>query len=93
MLRISCPYCGERDEPEFVCGGPSHIPRPDPEANDETWTSYLYVRDNPVGILCERWLHLYGCNRWFNVARDTRTHEVLKVYRMGEARPNLGKRT
>ena len=28
MLRIPCPYCGVRDEPEFIFGGPSHITRP-----------------------------------------------------------------
>ncbi len=46
--------------------------------------------DNPKGMLYERWLHEYGCGRWFNVARDTVTHEVRAVYRMGDARPMLG---
>jgi heterotetrameric sarcosine oxidase delta subunit len=47
------------------------------------------VRQNPAGIQFERWLHLYACGRWFNVARDTRTHEILKVYSMGEPKPAL----
>ena len=89
MLRISCPYCGERDEPEFVFGGPSHVTRPGLEADDETWTGYLFNRDNPVGLHFERWLHAYGCGRWFNVARNTLTHEILAVYAMGDPRPEL----
>ena len=28
MLRIECPWCGTRDEPEFAYGGESHISRP-----------------------------------------------------------------
>ena len=28
MLRIPCPYCGVRDEPEFFFGGPAHVTRP-----------------------------------------------------------------
>ena len=89
MLRISCPYCGERDEPEFVFGGPSHVMRPGLEADDEIWTGYLFNRDNPVGLHFERWLHAYGCGRWFNVARNTLTHEILAVYAMGDPRPEL----
>jgi sarcosine oxidase, subunit delta len=87
MLRIPCPYCGVRDEPEFAFGGPSHIVRPPPTADDVTWTDYLYVRDNPAGIHFERWCHAYGCGRWFNVARSTITHEIMAVYRMGEPKP------
>jgi heterotetrameric sarcosine oxidase delta subunit len=87
MLRISCPYCGERDEPEFTFGGPTHVTRPTPEVDDATWTSYLFTRENPVGVHFERWLHAYGCNRWFNIARNTLTHDVLAVYAMGEPKP------
>jgi heterotetrameric sarcosine oxidase delta subunit len=89
MLRIPCPYCGVRDEPEFTFGGPSHITRPAAEATDAEWSDYLFNRDNPKGIHYERWLHAYGCARWFNVARHTVTHEILAVYRMGERKPEL----
>ena len=39
MLLIPCPYCGERAESEFSCGGEAHIARPaDPEkVSDEDW--------------------------------------------------------
>jgi sarcosine oxidase, subunit delta len=87
MLRITCPYCGVRDELEFTFGGPSHVTRPAVEVNDAVWADYLFNRDNPKGIHYERWLHSFGCGRWFNVARDTETHEIRAVYRMGEAKP------
>lgn len=89
MLRMPCPYCGERDELEFVFGGTSHIARPAFEVDDSTWTEYLFVRDNPAGAHFERWLHVYGCGRWFNVARNTLTHEILQIYSMGDPKPEL----
>jgi sarcosine oxidase, subunit delta len=92
MLRIPCLYCGTRDESEFAFGGPSHLERPAFEADDATWTAYLFYRENPVGIQFERWVHLYGCGRWFNVARHTVTHEILKVYRMGDPKPEVAGR-
>ena len=89
MLQIDCPYCGRRDESEFRCGGESHITRPAPETGDAAWSDYLFNRNNPRGIQFERWCHDYGCGQWFNVARDTVTHEVHVVYRMGEAAPEV----
>ncbi len=89
MLRIPCPYCGTRDELEFIFGGPAHVTRPPFESDDETWTSYLYTRENPAGIQYERWLHVYGCGRWFNVARDTVTHEIATTYLMGSPKPDM----
>ncbi len=89
MLRINCPYCGVRDETEFVFSGPSHVTRPTPESDDQTWTSYLFSRRNPAGLHLERWGHLYGCGRWFNVARDTTTHEILATYVLGAPPPGL----
>jgi len=91
MLRIPCPYCGERDEGEFVFGGQSHIARP-PQTmatGDREWAEYLFYRDNPRGLHHERWQHRYGCRQWFNLARDTVTHEIRALYRMDEAPPDL----
>jgi sarcosine oxidase subunit delta len=90
MLRIPCPHCGVRDEPEFVFGGPAHIARPAHTCSDEQWSDYLHSRENPKGVHLERWCHLYGCNRWFNVARDTLTHRILTVYAMGSTPPPIG---
>ncbi len=90
MMQLSCPWCGPRDESEFVCGGTTHIARP-ALASDEEWGEYLFFRDNPRGLHRERWRHAYGCGQWFNVARHTVTHEVVSVYVMGAAPPAAGK--
>lgn len=89
MLQITCPWCGARDEAEFRCGGEGHIVRPsNPEAaSDPEWARYLFYRTNPRGVHFERWVHHRGCGQWFNVARDTTTHEILAVYGMDEAPP------
>jgi heterotetrameric sarcosine oxidase delta subunit len=87
MMLLSCPWCGPRDEWEFVCGGSAHIARPPPEATDAEWGEYLFFRDNPKGLHHERWRHTHGCGQWFNVARHTVTHQVVWVYAMGEAPP------
>jgi sarcosine oxidase subunit delta len=87
MMQIRCPWCGVRDENEFVCGGASHIVRPPLEADDKAWGEYLFFRDNPKGVHHERWRHAYGCGQWFNMARDTVSHEILSVYAMTEAPP------
>ena len=89
MLRIPCPHCGTRDESEFVFGGQSHITRPPFSATDTQWCEYLYMRENPKGIHCERWQHAFGCGRWFNIARHTVTHEILAIYAMGAPRPDI----
>lgn len=62
------------------------------ECTDAEWAGYLFNRENPKGVHYERWLHAYGCGRWFNVARNTITHEILAVYRMGERQPTLQER-
>ena len=89
MLLIPCPWCGPRDETEFHYGGQAHVAYPaDPNAvDDDAWAAYLFMRDNPKGPFPERWSHSLGCRRWFNVLRDTVTHQILAVYRAGEPRP------
>ncbi len=86
MLRIKCPWCGERDQTEYQFGGEGHITRPENPAmaGDAEWADYLFYRENPMGIHYERWVHSYGCRQWFNVARNTVTHEIIEVYKMGE---------
>jgi sarcosine oxidase, subunit delta len=87
MMQIPCICCGLRDENEFVCGGTSHLSRPPLESDDEEWGRYLFFRDNPKGRHLERWRHVLGCGQWFNVVRDTVTHEVRGVYGMLESPP------
>ena len=87
MLRIPCPFCGERDETEFRPGGEILEPRPQLDAGDDAWSDYLFFRDNPRGLVHERWFHSYGCGQWFNVVRDTVTHRIHKVCGSVEPRP------
>jgi sarcosine oxidase subunit delta len=89
MLLIPCPFCGEREETEFRCGGEAHILRPKQPASlpDDRWADFLFMRSNPKGLHLERWCHAHGCGRWFNLARDTVSDRIVEVYRMGEPRP------
>ena len=91
MLLTPCPWCGPRDEIEFHYGGEAHIARPaDPGAlDDAAWAEYLFMRNNPKGPFAERWVHSAGCRRWFNIVRDTATHRILAVYKIGEKPPQL----
>lgn len=91
MLLIPCPWCGPRDEAEFSCGGEAHILTPSAPASvtDAAWADYLYMRANPKGLYRERWLHTFGCRRWFNVLRDTTTERIHAVYRIGEPPPDV----
>ena len=94
MLLIPCPYCGERDESEFSYGGEAHIARPaEPDAlSDAEWADYVFMQSNVKGVFLERWCHSHGCRRWFNLARDTVTYEILGAYEMGKKPPKLPER-
>ena len=91
MLLIPCPWCGPRDEVEFRYGGEAHIARPaDPAAlDDSAWAEYLFMRSNPKGPFAEHWAHSAGCRRWFHVVRDTATHRIFAVYKIGETPPGI----
>ncbi len=79
MLKIPCPFCGDRYESEFAHGGPVKSRRPDStsEIRDRDWVEYLTVPPNPIGPVEERWWHVRGCGSWFTLTRDTATHELL----------------
>ena len=87
MMQIPCICCGPRDENEFICGGTSHLQRPSLTESDEAWGHYLFFRENPKGLHLERWRHVHGCGLWFNLARDTMTHEIKCVYAITDAPP------
>ncbi|MGO1117996.1 sarcosine oxidase subunit delta [Rhodovibrionaceae bacterium A322] len=93
MFKIDCPHCGPRDEIEFSYGGEAHISRPEntDELSDAEWAEFVFMRANTKGPFLERWNHSHGCRRWFNVARDTVTYEILGVYPMGGKAPKLPK--
>ncbi len=86
MLQITCPYCGVRDQSEFACGGEaerSRPPHPD-QLSDARWAEYQFYRDNPKGLIFERWVHSFGCRQWFNAVRDTVTHEFIETRPIGD---------
>lgn len=95
MFLIRCPWCGERDQSEFSYGGEAHIARPaEPETvSDYAWGTYLFVRTNPKGPHVERWVHTYGCRRWFNALRDTRTNIIAATDPPDAPRPDHGNGT
>ena len=79
MLKIPCPFCGDRNESEFIHGGPLKS-RPTDDASqvdDQAWVEYLTVPNNPIGPVRERWWHVRGCGSWFTLTRDTLTHVLL----------------
>lgn len=95
MLLIPCPYCGPRSEEEFSYGNEAHIARPaSPETvSDADWAEFVFMRSNTKGVFFERWMHAQGCRRWFNVARNTVSYEILAVYEMGQKPPTLDIKT
>lgn len=72
-MRLPCPYCGDRDAQEFSYRGDADPKRPEGEGGV---FEYVYLRDNPAGVIRELWYHANGCRNWIVVTRDTRTHEV-----------------
>lgn len=91
MLVIKCPYCEEeRAELEFRAAGEAHIARPADIASitDEEFADYFFLRDNPKGLIFERWRHIHGCGRFFNAARDTISDKILLTYKAGEPMPD-----
>jgi heterotetrameric sarcosine oxidase delta subunit len=79
MLRIRCPFCGERDETEFRFRGDASVVRPPAEAGLAAFSTYVYERDNPLGWHSEWWLHVGGCRQLLRVERHTLTHQVRSV--------------
>ncbi len=87
MLRIPCPWCGERDEIEFRYRGDAGRVRPAPGAGLAAFTAYVYERANPLGWHLEWWLHVGGCRRLLKVLRHTATHEIGWVGAPAETPP------
>jgi len=87
MLRIPCPWCGERDEVEFRYRGDAGRARPPADAGLEAFNAYVYERDNPLGWHLEWWLHAGGCRRLLKVRRHTLSHEIQWVGAPGDQPP------
>lgn len=84
MFLIQCPWCGDRAETEFTCGGEAGISRPlTPDAlTDAEWSDYLFNRTNPRGAHKELWNHTQGCRRWFGVERNTVSYKIKSSYKL-----------
>lgn len=90
MLLIPCPFCRfARPEIEFRHAGEAHLLRPEEPASDEAYAAFLYERENPKGVVAERWRHVHGCGRYFNLLRDTVSDRILAVDKPGEDRPEV----
>ncbi len=79
MIRIPCPFCGERDHSEFTYGGDASIEYPPLDAPPEQWLRAVFERENVRGMQAETWHHANGCRLWLVVERDTLTHEIRSV--------------
>ena len=78
MKLMPCPLNGPRNLQEFVCGG-EVAPEPAPDAAPEDWAGYVFLQQNPAGVVREWWCHV-PTSYWFVAERDTRTDEILRTY-------------
>ena len=93
-MRINCPLCGPRPNGEFTIKGdasnvrPEFVLAPSQDADIEKsknttqnkeWHDFVYLRDNPKGVLSEYWHHAHGCRSWLVVKRNNVSHEILSV--------------
>ena len=78
-MRITCPYCGRRDQSEFSYLGDASVTRPGTADPLEAHVAYAYIRANPAGAHNELWYHAFGCRSWLKVTRDMRTHAIATV--------------
>jgi sarcosine oxidase subunit delta len=88
-MRITCPYCGERDHAEFSYRGDAAPKRPHlrtrarneiaPPPPDSDMIDYVYIRENKPGTMRELWQHTGGCRAWLVVERDVTSHVIGRV--------------
>ena len=81
-MLIDHPLLGPRDAAEFIyLGDASLIDRPDWQSENAAnkFYEYLYLRDNPAGVIRELWFHEHGDRSWLVVTRNTVTHEITQV--------------
>ena len=72
-IKVPCLNCGQRDHTEFTFGG--ELRPMDAWDPDEDFRR-VYLRENAPGEQEERWFHLFGCRRWLELRRDTRTNAI-----------------
>lgn len=83
-MRLTCPFCGERDHAEFTYCGDAGAVRPAIDnPSVEAHAIYVFDRENPVGAHREIWNHTSGCRTHVLVMRDVSTHEILSSEPVG----------
>ena len=78
-------------ELEFRHAGEAHVARPADitDISDEAFEQFFFIRQNPKGIVFERWRHIHGCGRFFNAARHTVSDRFYTTYKAGEPKPAI----
>ncbi len=78
MQIFPCPFCGPRDEREFLFVTEAGKVRPDTtrKISDEEWARYLYAIRNDKGAVREVWMHI-TCGALFVLERDSVTMDVI----------------
>lgn len=82
MKIMHCPLNGPRNIQEFVCGGEVEE-MPALDAPDSAWAEYVFLDDNPRGVVREWWCHL-PTSYWFIAERDTASEAILETYPASE---------
>ena len=79
MKIMPCPLNGPRNISEFICGGEVRFEPDAQTCSDAEWATYVFLRDNPAGLVREWWVHVPTAY-WFIAERDTRTDEIIRTY-------------
>ena len=70
MKLMRCPLNGLRNIQEFSCGGEVLAPPGEQSRDAGAWAGYLFMHDNPAGVVREWWYHV-PTSYWFIAERDT----------------------
>ena len=90
-MRLTCPFCGERDQQEFTYRGDASAKRPSIDNESiEDHAAYVFDRANPDGEHRELWNHTSGCRMHLVVTRNTITHEIRSCVPLGPWAQVLG---
>ncbi len=83
MKIMTCPLNGPRNISEFAYGGEVRA-MPNPGAAPADWADYVFLKDNPAGVVREWWVHT-PTNFWFIAERDLRSDAILRTITVDEA--------
>ncbi len=92
MKLMRCPLNGLRNIQEFSCGGEVLAPPGEQSRDAGAWAGYLFMHDNPAGVVREWWYHV-PTSYWFIAERDTVTDEIVATYPASRLFPGDGDST